>query len=100
MEAFEYGVTEMDEGLVGGQSRQQTKLCTWKEDYMEHKKNKGQGDRIYPETWCLVQPIAEGTAKGKRVRSRLKYTYIDQVVKDVGVNSYRKVQDIVQDRAG
>lgn len=46
----------------------------------------------------FAQLIIEWTVEGKRVRGRPKYTYIEQVVKDVGTNGYRKVKaQLVQD---
>lgn len=38
-----------------------------------------------------AQLIIDGTAKGKRVRGRLRYVYTEQMVKYVHMNSYRKV---------
>ena len=46
----------------------------------------------------LTQMVVEGRAEGKRTRGRPRQTYINQIVEDVGVNTFKEMKELAQDR--
>jgi len=46
----------------------------------------------------LALLILEGMAEGKKARGRPRYTYMQQICRDVNLNNYREVKELAQNR--